>query len=173
MRDETKTARLTRRAILGMAAAVPAVLVPVATAQAKRRPPLGSAPSVTVAPTARQVTTSGGAPGVQFTLKFLEPEEGVSYRIYELTVDGQTFRHPDPAGFLVTGAEPFPTTASPLTASGPVSVALAYYRGSDPLVQLAPVQVTVLPAVVTTPRRPPKRSTPPKRPKPPKPRVEA
>ncbi|HEY6741071.1 MAG TPA: hypothetical protein VI110_01845 [Lapillicoccus sp.] len=165
MRDETKTARLTRRAILGMAAAVPAVLVPVATAQAKRRPPLGSAPSVTVASTARQVTTSGGAPGVQFTLKFLEPEEGVSYSIYELTVDGQTFRHPEPSGFIVTGAESFPTTASPLTASGTVSVALAYYRGTDPLVRLAPVQVTVLPAVAA---RPPKARKPHKPRKPPK-----
>ena len=119
MREDAKKGQLTRRAVLAMTAAVPAVVVPVSAARAQRRPPLGSPPSVTIAPTAHQVTASDGTPGVRFTLQFSEPDFGVEYSIYELTVHTTVFRSPDPNQFRVTGNQSFPITASPLTVSGP------------------------------------------------------
>jgi len=79
-----------------MAAAVPALVVPalagpVATAEAKRRPSLGSAPSLTLALLAQHVDLEPGGPAVRFQAIINEPHEGVTWTVDKLFVDGTQY----------------------------------------------------------------------------------
>jgi hypothetical protein len=82
--DSSAGSRWTRRVVIGMAAAVPALVVPtvaapVAGAAAKRRPRLGSATSMSLAPVAQQLDPGPeGAPAARFHVTIVETDDSFS-----------------------------------------------------------------------------------------------
>jgi hypothetical protein len=141
MRDDTTGGRLTRRVVLGMAAAVPAVLLPAVTAEARRRPVGSYPPGLTIGPFASVVT---GMPGpvpnglrLHLTLAPVAKEDNGTFEFFKLLapdVGELTTFNPSgitvgPAGTMAT-LDVGPVTAGELPASLSVHLYFGFY-GSD------------------------------------------
>lgn len=157
--------------MLGVAAAVPAVLLPTAAAQARRLPAPQDAASLALGSLATAVTVGpSSTPGLKLSLTIVEPGDTVTWMVEEVLVDGKLMANIDPSAWIVTNRQTFPMVVSPVQASGTVQVAITYVRGDQPRVRLPPVPVKVVAAqAFEHSLRHPKPPRPPKPPKPPKP----
>ena len=156
----------TRRALLGMGAAVPALVVPalagpVATAEARRRPRLGSGTSMSLAPVAQLLDPGpNGVPAVRFSVVIVETDDidgGVDWAILGFSVNGVDYTTQLKPGFWAASQGTFahPMDADGLDATGRVTVQLTYRRASDAAVTL-PSTVAVRAAQAFGGGRPPR-----------------
>ncbi len=163
--DSSAESRWTRRAVLGMVAAVPALVAsalagPVAAAEAKRRGAPGSGSYLSLFPVAQQLASGPSGPAVQFRANVFDTTDAldVQWMITAFSVNGvPLIGSLSPTFFIAeNGANTVRLTVAGLNLTGKVTVELSYRRGSDPIVTIPTTVVMIRPTQAFAGGRPPR-----------------